>query len=219
VDQDARRESPLAAGETCPTGVGHAPVNQPSRQQELPQDDELLLQDDELLPEQEEEPPQEEPDVEPSQASPAAYQDEPLDTVPPSPAPDAAPAPVLAGHAPSPRPYPDTCQARSSQARCHARRTSQVHSTDVAIAIMATATTTKAVMIASPPPPGQAHRLSGPCPPPRRLQSPLEQAQRFSHRSRHARLALHTARGPRKPRAVRLTCRRPPASGLKGAGE
>jgi hypothetical protein len=200
-------------------------VNQPSRQQELPQDDELLLQDDELLlqddellPEQEEDPPQEEPDGEPSQASPAAYQDELLDTVPPPPAPDAAPAPVLAGHAPSPRPYPDTCQARSSQARCHARRTSQVHTTDVAIAIMATATTTTAVTIASP-----LHRArrTG-CPDharrPGDFNLPLSKPRGSLTRA-GTRLALHTARGPRKLRPARLTCRRPTAPGLKGSGQ
>ncbi|MFE9644301.1 hypothetical protein ACFYO0_09230 [Streptomyces sp. NPDC006365] len=131
-----------------------------SRQQELPQEDELLPQDeellpqeDELLPEQEEEPLQEEPDDEPSQASPVTYQDDQLDEVSaPPPVAAAAPVPLLVSHVldrcPLPRPYPDACRPRSSQARRQARRTSQAHST--AIPSTAAATTTKAVMIMSP---------------------------------------------------------------------
>jgi hypothetical protein len=70
--------------------------------------------------------------------------------VPAPPVPDAAPVPLLVGHAPgpAPQPYPDACRPRSLQARRQARRTSQVHSTE--IPSTATATTTKAVTIASP---------------------------------------------------------------------
>jgi hypothetical protein len=148
-----------------PSASGVSAVGVNVGQQELPQDDELLpqddelpqdeelLQDDELPPEQEEEPPQEEPDGELSQASPAAYQDESLNAVPTPPVVDAAPVPLLVGHAPClcplPRPYAGACRPRSSQARRQARRTSQAHST--AITSTATTTTTKAITITSPP--------------------------------------------------------------------
>jgi hypothetical protein len=78
--------------------------------------------------------------------------------VPAPPVPDAAPVPLLVGHAPgpAPQPYPDACRPRSLQARRQARRTSQVHSTE--IPSTATATTTKAVTIASPLHRGGGHR-------------------------------------------------------------
>lgn len=138
----------------------HPASGRPSRQQELPQDDELLLHDDELLEQDDELLPQddelleqeEEPDPEPSQASPAAYQDEQLNEAPAAPVADAAPVPLLEGPqvrfpCPLPQPYPDACRPRSSQARRQARRTSHVHST---AAPSTAAATTTAVTIVSP---------------------------------------------------------------------